>query len=41
MDKMVTVRIPRNLNKNIRIKVDTVVKEVDKPFGEEVKKNHN
>lgn len=38
MDKMVTVRIPRNLNKNVRIKVDTIIKEVARPFGEEVKK---
>jgi hypothetical protein len=38
MDKTVTVRISRNLNKNVRIEVDTIIKEVDRPFGEEVKK---
>lgn len=38
MDKTVTVRISRNLNKNVRIEVDTITKEVDRPFGEEVKK---
>jgi hypothetical protein len=39
MDKMVTVRIPRNLNKKVRIKVDTIIKEMDRAFGEEVKKS--